>query len=115
MRDSRPYAALAAPFAFTPAAFALSGCGAASSSASPAATQAAQASTPATSPAAPKLQMARTSDPDSAGSQFCIALASPPQLDGRHTAFGHVIKGMDVVKQIQVGDVMRSVTVRRAQ
>jgi cyclophilin family peptidyl-prolyl cis-trans isomerase len=59
--------------------------------------------------------MARTSSPDSAGSQFYIALAPLPQLDGQYTVFGHVIKGMDVVKQIQVGDVMRSVTVRRAQ
>lgn len=59
--------------------------------------------------------MARTSAPDSAGSQFYIALAALPQLDGQYTVFGHVIKGMDIVKQIQVGDVMRSVTVRRAQ
>jgi cyclophilin family peptidyl-prolyl cis-trans isomerase len=59
--------------------------------------------------------MARTSAPDSAGSQFYIALAPLPQLDGQYTVFGHVTKGMDVVKQIQVGDVMRSVTVRRAQ
>lgn len=59
--------------------------------------------------------MARTSAPDSAGSQFYLALAALPQLDGQYTVFGHVIKGMDVVKQIQVGDVMRSVTVRRAQ
>jgi len=59
--------------------------------------------------------MARANDPDSAGSQFYIALAPLPQLDGQYTVFGHVTKGMDVVKQIQVGDVMRSVTVRRAQ
>jgi cyclophilin family peptidyl-prolyl cis-trans isomerase len=59
--------------------------------------------------------MARTNAPDSAGSQFYIALAPLPQLDGQYTVFGHVTKGMDVVKQIQVGDVMRSVTVRRAQ
>ena len=59
--------------------------------------------------------MARTSAPDSAGSQFYIALAPLPQLDGQYTVFGHVIKGMDVVKQLQVGDVMRSVTVRRAK
>jgi cyclophilin family peptidyl-prolyl cis-trans isomerase len=59
--------------------------------------------------------MARTGDPDSAGSQFYIALAPLPQLDGQYTVFGRVTKGMDVVKKIQVGDVMRSVTVRRAQ
>ena len=59
--------------------------------------------------------MARSNAPDSAGSQFYIALAALPQLDGQYTVFGHVTKGMDVVKQIQVGDVMRSVTVRRAQ
>lgn len=59
--------------------------------------------------------MARTSPPDSAGSQFYIALGPLPQLDGQYTVFGHVTRGMDVVRQIQVGDVMRSVTVRRAQ
>lgn len=58
--------------------------------------------------------MARTSQPDSAGSQFYIALGPLPQLDGQYTVFGHVTRGMDVVKRIQVGDVMRSVTVRRA-
>jgi peptidylprolyl isomerase len=61
------------------------------------------------------LAMARTSDPNSAGSQFYIVLedgASAKNLDGQYTVFGHVVKGMDVVKQIAVGDVMTKVTVQ---
>jgi len=58
--------------------------------------------------------MARTREPDSAGSQFYIALAELPMLDGQYTVFGQVISGMDVVRAIQVGDVMESVTIENA-
>ncbi len=46
------------------------------------------------------LSMARSSHPDSAGSQFFICLADAPFLDGKYTVFGEVIKGMDVVDKI---------------
>jgi cyclophilin family peptidyl-prolyl cis-trans isomerase len=37
---------------------------------------------------------------DSAGSQFFICVADQPQLDGKHTAWGHVVEGMEVVDKI---------------
>ncbi|QQS45012.1 MAG: peptidylprolyl isomerase [Acidobacteriota bacterium] len=53
--------------------------------------------------------MARSSDPNSASCQFYITLAPTPFLDGNYAVFGRVIEGMDVVKQIRVGDRMSSV------
>ncbi len=47
------------------------------------------------------LSMARTQDPDSAGSQFFIMSGDAPNLDGDYAAFGKVISGMDVVDKIQ--------------
>lgn len=46
------------------------------------------------------LSMARSSDPDSAGSQFFIMVADYPSLDGLYSAFGKVVEGIDVVDQI---------------
>jgi cyclophilin family peptidyl-prolyl cis-trans isomerase len=56
--------------------------------------------------------MARAQDPDSADSQFYIALAALPSLDEHYTVFGQVSEGMDVVKKIAVGDKMTKVTIR---
>jgi peptidyl-prolyl cis-trans isomerase B (cyclophilin B) len=55
------------------------------------------------------LGMAKTSEPNSAGSQFYICLDKLPQLDGKYDVFGRVIKGMEVVEKIVVGDKMTKV------
>ncbi len=46
------------------------------------------------------ISMARSADPDSAGSQFFVCLAPASHLDGQYTVFGQVIDGMDVVDAI---------------
>ena len=50
--------------------------------------------------------MARSSDPNSASSQFYITLGPTPFLDGNYAVFGRVTEGLDVVRRIAVGDVM---------
>jgi peptidyl-prolyl cis-trans isomerase B (cyclophilin B) len=52
--------------------------------------------------------MARSQSPDSASSQFYIALADLPFLDGSYAVFGYVTSGMEVVDQIQQGDRIES-------
>ena len=47
---------------------------------------------------------ARTSDPNSANSQFFIMFAPAPSLDGQYTIWGQVIKGMEFVDHIKRGD-----------
>jgi cyclophilin family peptidyl-prolyl cis-trans isomerase len=59
------------------------------------------------------LGMARTSDPDSAGSQVFIMLGPAPSLNGKYTAFGRVVSGMAVVDKVKVGDRITSVKVVR--
>lgn len=46
------------------------------------------------------ISMARSADPDSAGSQFFIVHEDAPHLDGQYAAFGRVTEGMDVVDEI---------------
>jgi peptidyl-prolyl cis-trans isomerase B (cyclophilin B) len=46
------------------------------------------------------LSMARSQDPDSAGSQFFICHGNPSFLDHQYTAFGKLIKGDDVLEKI---------------
>lgn len=46
------------------------------------------------------LSMARSSDPDSAGSQFFICVKDTPFLDGQYTVFGEVVSGMEAVDKI---------------
>ena len=50
------------------------------------------------------LSMARSSDPNSANSQFFICFKPAPFLDRQYTVFGKVIDGMDVVDKIKRGD-----------
>lgn len=67
------------------------------------------------------VSMARTSDPNSAGSQFFICFGPAPFLDGQYSAFGEIIKGMEVVDAIRprdpqrnpnfTGDAMKKVTI----
>ena len=50
------------------------------------------------------LSMARSSDPNSANSQFFICFKPAPFLDRQYTVFGKVIEGMDLVDNIKRGD-----------
>ena len=50
------------------------------------------------------LSMARSSDPDSANSQFFICFKPAPFLDRQYTVFGKVIEGMEFVDKIKRGD-----------
>ena len=49
--------------------------------------------------------------PNTNGSQFFITHAATPWLDGKHSVFGRVIEGQDVVDSVQQGDTMKSVKV----
>ena len=49
--------------------------------------------------------------PNTNGSQFFITHEAQPHLDGRHTVFGRVTDGMDVVNSIEQGDTIESVEV----
>tara|TARA_Y100000590_G_scaffold382095_1_gene451778 strand:- start:1137 stop:1694 length:558 start_codon:yes stop_codon:yes gene_type:complete len=50
------------------------------------------------------LSMARSSDPNSANSQFFICLAAAPHLDREYTVFGKVVEGMENIDKITKGD-----------
>ena len=48
--------------------------------------------------------MARSNDPDSAGSQFFVCLGDLTSLDNKYTTFGKLIKGDDVLKRIAAAE-----------
>lgn len=50
------------------------------------------------------VSMARTSDPNSADSQFFICLGYSPHLDGQYTVWGEVVSGMKFVDMIKIGE-----------
>lgn len=49
--------------------------------------------------------------PNTNGSQFFITHSPQPHLNGKHTVFGKVVQGMNVVNAIRQGDVMNSVVI----
>ena len=60
------------------------------------------------------LAMARSQDPNSAGSQFYLCLGPQQNLDSGYTVFGQTIDGMDVVNALRVGDVIESIEIENA-
>ena len=61
------------------------------------------------------LAMARTNEPNSAGSQFYICLAPQPFLDGKYTVFGQVIEGLENIHKIDQGDKIISVKIEERE
>ena len=53
--------------------------------------------------------MARAQDPNSASSQFYITNGPQSFLDGNYAVFGYVTEGIDVGRQISIGDIMKKV------
>jgi peptidyl-prolyl cis-trans isomerase B (cyclophilin B) len=52
-----------------------------------------------------------SSGPDTNGCQFFITYTPQHHLDGKHTVFGQVVEGMDVLEEIEPGDIMIGITI----
>ena len=60
------------------------------------------------------LAMARSQDPNSAGSQFYFCLGPQDFLDPNYTVFGNTISGLDVIGSLRAGDDIISVVIKNA-
>ena len=60
------------------------------------------------------LAMARSQDPNSAGSQFYLCLGPQPFLDSGYTVFGQTVDGLDVISKLRVGDVIETIMIENA-
>ena len=60
------------------------------------------------------LAMARSQNPDSAGSQFYFCLGPQHGLDSGYTVFGTTTEGMDVIAALRAGDVIESIRIEHA-
>ncbi len=57
------------------------------------------------------LAMARSQNPNSAGSQFYFCLGAQPMLDDGYTVFGDTLEGLDVIGKLRAGDEIVSVKI----
>jgi peptidyl-prolyl cis-trans isomerase B (cyclophilin B) len=58
------------------------------------------------------LAMARSSNPNSAGSQFYFCLGPQYMLDSGYTVFGQTLEGFDVISELRAGDVIESIEIQ---
>lgn len=58
------------------------------------------------------LAAARSSNPNSAGSQFYFCLGAQHFLDPNYTVFGQTLEGFDVINELRAGDVIESITIK---
>ena len=57
--------------------------------------------------------MAKTSPPNTGGSQFFLTHRPTVELNGKHTVFGRILEGLDVARSLEIDDVLQSAKVLR--